>query len=156
MKLLIVEDDEIKRTQLAKFISEAVPQTEVEIARSYQSGIRAIIERVYKLIILDMTMPTFDIGADESGGRPQAYAGREILRQMDRRNIKSPVIVVTQFDRFGEGKDKLTLSELNQQLLKDHPGNYLGAVYYNTTVDSWKDELLTLINKYNQTEGSHD
>ena len=152
MKLLLVEDDEIKRTQLVSFIAEFLPQFKIEIAKSYQSGIKAIIDNDYRLIILDMTMPTFDIGIDEYGGRPQAYAGREILQQMDRREIKSPVIVVTQFDRFGEGKDKLTLAELEEQLFNAHPNIYKGAIYYNTAVDSWKNQLLQAINKCCEVE----
>lgn len=148
MNLLLVEDDEIKRAQLVSFITETVPNIKIDIAKSYQTGIKAIISHSYRLIILDMTMPTFDIGIDEYGGRPQAYAGREILQQMDRREIKSPVIVVTQFDRFGEGNNKLALAELNEELLKAHPINYKGAIYYSTTVDSWKNQLRQVINKY--------
>lgn len=145
MKLLIIEDDEIKRNELMKYISSSIPSATIETAKSYQSGLKAIIAKQYKIIILDMTMPTFDIGLEEPGGRPQAYAGREILRQMDRRDIKIPVIVVTQFDRFGEGKDKLTLEELDGQLKMAHPMNYKGSVYYNTTSDSWKSELLSTL-----------
>lgn len=141
MKILIVEDDENKRQQISDFIGEIVPQAEISIAKSYQSGLKQVIAKNTDLILLDMTMPTFDIGIDEDGGRPQAYAGREILRQMDRREIVTPVIIITQFDKFGEGIDELTLPELDHQLYQDHPQIYQGAIYYSAALGIWKELL---------------
>ena len=141
MNILIVEDDENKRIQLINFLNVQFPNIDINIAKSFQSGLRAIINDLPDLIILDMTMPTFDIGVNEDGGRPQALAGREILRQMLRRSINIPVIVVTQFDRFGEGADMLTLEELDEKLYRDHQSVYFGAVYYDITFEGWKEKL---------------
>lgn len=145
MNILIVEDDDNKRNQVVGFISSSFDNAKFIIARSLQSGLRSAIEGDIELIILDMTMPTFDISLEEDGGRPQAYAGREILRQMKRRKINIPVIVLTQFDRFGEGKDSLTLAELDAQLKDAHSDYYLGAIYYDVSSERWKDELNLLI-----------
>ena len=147
LKILIVEDDENKRSQIYDFVNSIHSSYIIKTARSLQSGLRAIIEGEINLIILDMTLPTFDINVNEHGGRPQAYAGREILRQMDRRNIHTPVIVVTQFDRFGEGNDVLTLTELDAQLKTAHSTNYKGSVYYNVTLEGWKEELRKLMHE---------
>ena len=151
MIILIVEDDENKSSQLQTFLYGAFPQAQLSVARSLQSGLRAVITCTYDLVILDMTMPTYDIGVDEDGGRPQAYAGREILRQLDRREIAVPVIVVTQFDRFGEGAEALTLTQLDMQLRQEHPLNYKGAVYYSPALEGWKDALHREIVKVCQT-----
>lgn len=141
MRLLIVEDDENKRTQLTAFISVRFPEADISTARSFQSGLRQIVTGSFDLIILDMSMPTFDVGVDEDGGRPQVYAGREILRQMDRRKIVVPVVIVTQFETFGEGDASLTLQQLAAQLKIAHPHTYFGAVYYNAAYEDWKEEL---------------
>jgi CheY-like chemotaxis protein len=147
LKILLVEDDDIKSGHISKFLSNKIPELIIDNAKSYQSALKKIVSSNYDLIILDMTLPTFDISADESGGRPQAYAGREILRQMDRRNINVPVIVVTQFDKFGEGKDSMTLKQLESQLRLSHPSNYICAIYYSSTIDDWKNELTLCICK---------
>jgi CheY-like chemotaxis protein len=147
MNILIVEDDENKRNQIIEFIKEEIPTSNVTIAKSFQTGLRSIVRGGFDLILLDMTMPTFDIGFDEDGGRPQAYAGREILRQMDRREIATPVIVVTQFDKFGAGVDELRLEELDEQLRGEHPASYQGAVYYNAAYADWKQELAKMISE---------
>jgi CheY-like chemotaxis protein len=141
MRLLVVEDDENKRNQILGFISERFSSVEVTAAESLQSGLKLIVGEHFDLILLDMTLPTFDIGIDEDGGRPRAYAGREILRQMDRRKIGTPVLVLTQFDKFGEGADALTLPELDGLLHQSHPNTYQGAIYYSSSVEDWKEEL---------------
>lgn len=145
MNILVVEDDENKRNQLTEFLNSEFPSAALQTAHSLQSGLRAIICGGVDLVLLDMTMPTFDIGENEDGGRPQAYAGREILRQMERREINIPVIVVTQFDRFGEGNDILGIEELDEQLFKEHRGMYGGAVYYDVTLGGWKEKLADKI-----------
>lgn len=145
MRILLIEDDEIKRNQINRFLLESLKKADIKIAKSLQSGLKAIINNDFDFILLDMTMPTFDIGLDEDGGRPRAYGGREILQQMARRQILIPVIVVTQFDRFGKGADSLTLSELDEQLKFIYKNNYLGCIFYNSAVDSWKKDLKRLI-----------
>lgn len=141
MRLLLVEDDENKRTQIINFMNESLPGAEIVTAASYQSGVRELLRGPYEFILLDMTMRTYDITPEEEGGRPQAYAGRSILRQMDRRDIRIPVILVTQFDRFGEASDLLTLEQLDLQLGSEFPGIYRGAVYYNPAVAGWEEAL---------------
>lgn len=145
MQFLIIEDDENKLNQIQSFLALKYSEVLVEAARSLRSGLDRIMQGKHDLIILDMSMPTFDIGVEEDGGRPQSYAGREILRQMQRRHITKPVIVITQFDRFGQGAATLTLSQLDEQLLRDHADIYKGAIFYDATSEGWKDELKNFI-----------
>jgi hypothetical protein len=96
-------------------------------------------------IVLDMNLPNCDVTLEESGGRLQQFAGRELLRQMCRRQLSRHVIVVTAFDYFGEGQDKITLPELDKELRADFSDNYRGAVYYHPTLDDWKRSLPDMI-----------
>lgn len=145
MKILLVEDDENKRVELDKFLRNQFPGNDVSLAKSYHSALNSVIKDPHDLILLDMTMPTYDINAEEDGGRPQHYAGREILRQLERRKINTPVIVVTQFDVFGEGLGALTRAQLDLQLRHEHSANYRGTIYYNAASDAWKVELKSAI-----------
>jgi CheY-like chemotaxis protein len=147
VKVLVVEDDEDKRRQIGELLRDHFQQIEIKEAKSQQSGLKSILEGAFDLIILDMTMPTFDITAREDGGRPQAYGGRELLRHMKRRSIRAPAVVLTQFDRFGEGADLLTLRELDEELRREHPGNYAGAVHFSVTDEEWKGDLLRVISE---------
>lgn len=152
MKILIIEDDDIKREQIIHFMEESLPEINIIAVRSVQGALKKITSNQFDLIILDMTLPTFDYGRDENGGRIRAYGGRDILRQMDRHEIITPVIMVTQFDRFGKGDESLTLEELDLELQSEHNRNYKGSVYYNAAYDDWKSSLRNLISKFANEE----
>lgn len=141
MNVLIVEDDENKLGQIVGFIIENVLSANIVKAHSYQGGLRQLKAGSFDLVIMDMSMPTYDVTLHEEGGRPQAYAGRELLRQMTRRRISTPVIVVTQYDRFGEGSEARTFEQLDAELAVAHPSTYMGMVYYNSALEGWKEEL---------------
>lgn len=154
MHILLVEDDDNKRSQLEAFLNESASSISVDTARSLQSGLRALLSQEYDLVLLDMTLPTFDIGIDEDGGRPQAYAGRELLRQMERHSITTPAVVVTQFDRFGEDTDALTLLQLDDQLRSSHPINYWGCVYYDAGISEWREALAEIVTHIRNSTGA--
>jgi CheY-like chemotaxis protein len=128
-----------------ELLGEQWPDCSVVEARSLNSGLKQIARDKFDLIILDMTMPTFDIGSDEEGGRPQAYGGRELLRQIKRRRIETPVIVLTQFDRFGKEPDQRSIEELDTELRRDHQSNYVRSIRYNVAFDAWRKDLVDAI-----------
>ena len=141
MNTLIVEDDENKRKQISEFLKSEIPDIYIAERKSYQSGLKEILKGNIDLILLDMSMPTYDISSTEAGGRPRPFAGRDILRYMDRKKIKVPVIIVTQFETFGEAEETISLSELQTMMEKNHTNTYKGTVYYNASLNSWKDDL---------------
>jgi CheY-like chemotaxis protein len=144
MKILLVEDDEDKREQLMNFVIEKLG-IDFKEARSYQGGLRLIKEEQFDLILLDMTMPTFDISSTENGGRSQPFGGEMLLYEIIRREIKSKVIVVTQFDIFGKGDEEITIKDLDLKLSTLFKDTYLGIVQYNISYTGWKDILYDKI-----------
>ena len=145
MRVLLVEDDENKRAQISSFLAELFPALSVVIERSLQSGLRRLRKELPDLILLDMTLPNYDPGPDEPGGEPHIFGGREFLRQMDRFDIRVPVVVVTQFGTFGSGSNARNLKDVDAELRGSHPEIYRGAIYYNAAIQGWKDELRTCI-----------
>lgn len=145
MHVLLVEDDENKQLQLRQFLSETYPRVSVDTARSLRNGIHLIRSTNPDLIILDMTLPSYDIGPDEPGGQMHPLGGREFLEQMDRFDLIVPVVVVTQFERFGKGPNAMHLHDLDIVLRKEHSVVYRGVVYYHAAIHGWKQELKELI-----------
>jgi CheY-like chemotaxis protein len=144
-KLLLVEDDDNKRAQLLQVVRDHAPTLEVMSARSLKSGLLLLKQNTPDVILLDMTLPTFDIGPGEAGGDTHPFGGREFLQEMRRFKLRIPVVVVTQFETFDLGREMTTLHALDLQLRRDYPEVYLGAVYYHAAIQSWKDELITLM-----------
>lgn len=145
MKILLVEDDDNKRTHLSQFVVEAIPSADLTVARSLQSGLRSVRASRADLVLLDMTLPTYDVGPDESGGSTRAFGGREFLKELRRFNLRVPVIVVTQFETFGSGSEMTTLGVLDKELRHDFPNIYRGVVYYHAAIQSWKEQLKQMI-----------
>lgn len=154
MKILLVEDDENKRAQLEHFIRSSWPKNVLDVAISLQSGLRKVQETNYSVVILDMTLPNYDLGIDESGGIIHALGGKEFLRKMKRFKVRTPVVVVTQFETFGKGAERLDLESLMTSLANDYGGLCIGTVYYNSAIDTWKGQLAALVNKVRKEEPS--
>lgn len=143
MKILIVEDNKNKLTRLKEFIQgiTKINDIQIEEANSFTSGIRKINQKVWDLIILDMTLPTYDITHRETGGDKKPVAGKEIMKRMLHRNILIPVIIVTQFETFGE--NKLTLDLLDKEFEEEYKKIWRGTVFYEG--DKWKGNFEQLL-----------
>jgi DNA-binding NarL/FixJ family response regulator len=139
MRILIVDDDNNKLGQIHQFLAEILQGAQFVEARSYQGGLREVVRNTPDMMVLDMSMPTFDPAGGNSRWRP--FAGRDVLREMQRHKIHIPVVIVTQFENFGDGTSEKTLQELAAELARDFPLQYVGTVYYHAAQSQWKVEL---------------
>lgn len=153
MKILIVENDNIKSSQVIKFINKElhISNDKITVKKSFQSGLESILTSKYDLLILDMSLPTFDINESDDGGETLDRGGEIILQEMSRENIIIPALILTQYEDFGD----ISLSEIDDLLKKEYSDFYLGCVYYNVSQDDWKLELKKLINNKNYDFNSH-
>lgn len=144
MQCLIIEDDTYKSEHLQKILEKNF-DISIEIKAAYKSGLIDALKPEYDFILLDMSMLTFDISSQEKGGRPRHFAGKEIMLQMKRRNILTPVIIITQFENFGEGTEKINLNDLTKQVEDIQYPGYKKTIFYNMTKNEWQDELIETI-----------
>lgn len=148
MNVLIIDDDELKLEQLIEFLSCEFKNFKLSTQKSYHSGLNTILKENENLglILLDMSMPTFDITAYETGGRRRSFAGRDILDQMKWNEINIPVIIVTQFESFEEYGRTITLLQLSYELKKSFSDSFIGHVFFKSSQMNWKENLKKLIN----------
>jgi len=148
MEILIIEDDHNKYQHIHNFLDRAIPETKFVTKKSYQSGLREALKKAFDLIVLDMSLPTYDINPPEELGGPfRTYAGEEILFELKRRGHHQAVLIVTQFESFGEGDTSMTLNELKDRLARLFSELYIDTIYYNAFETSWKEELSLIINR---------
>jgi CheY-like chemotaxis protein len=145
MLILIAEDEDSKLTRLREFVSEAFPNDEVREARSVRGTIDALQEKAPDLLLLDMSLPTYDIAAGESGGRPQGFGGIEVVRHMERDEIRVPTLVVTQHPVIPKDGKLVDLKDIEKMVRDETPDNFRGLIYYDTVSGGWKKDLLTAI-----------
>jgi CheY-like chemotaxis protein len=112
---------------------------------SLRSALKILLkERDFDLLLLDMSMPGFDVSDTEPiGGEPEGFAGQELMSQMKLRGIVVPVVVITQYKAFAKGT--VGLSDLIDRFKLEFDEIFLGAIYYSTSAFSWRRELAEYV-----------
>lgn len=147
MNFLIIEDDTNKIRGISSFLIEHYPNSSIDVKKAYQSGLKAIYTQSYDMVFLDMQLPTFDIQSGEDGYKFRKLAGMDILNELKRKKRQAKIIIVTQFETFGEGDSYIELSGLKFLLKQQFPENYIDTVYYNPSQSNWKSELINIFQK---------
>jgi len=147
MKVLVIEDDKFKAEQLCGFVRENLPEADLRCCRSYQSGLLAIEDLQPDIVLLDMVIPNYDLSESEMGFDVRLFGGVDVLREVKREGFECKVVVVTQFEDFGEGEEKTTFRELQVSLAEGYAENYVGAVYYHPTRSDWVPVLQRLVSE---------
>lgn len=145
MRVLLVEDEDPKRDHLIACLSRISMQIQLVIAKSVRSAVDELRKEHFDLVILDMSLPTFDIKINEAGGRPQGFGGVEVMRYMERLEVKTPVVVVTAYEAFSEDGRELDLTSLTAQLNRDHANVFVELIYYNSISGSWEEKLKNTV-----------
>ena len=140
-KLLIVDDDNYKTVNIENLIASYNNSIEVSVERALNPGLLRIRNDTFDLIILDMSLPLFD-KAESSNFNP--FGGIKFLKEMKRKRIEIPTIIVTQYEIFGEGESRKT-SEMIDIQCKEGFNNYYGLVIYSSINNKWTERLLKMI-----------
>jgi len=145
----IVEDNTLKANSIFDFLNEAYGTFfHTCIFGSFQSALRAIEASVPDLIVLDMTLPTFDRKPNGREGRMRPIGGYDLMYKMRHRSVTSAVIVVTQLEQFGDGEEEVSFSEITMRCERDFPDLFLGSVYYDQGGQLWQNDLAALVQTF--------
>ncbi|MDL2195678.1 response regulator [Shewanella algae] len=146
VKILIVEDNEFKRQRIFEVFTNDNHSLSVDECYSFTSAWKLISEGGYDLVILDMSLPTFDKSQSEPGGAFRVFGGKELARKMAKRGIDSKFIFVTQYKNFSDNISSYSFDSLKTELSKNYEGSCLGFIFYSNTQSDWKEELLLAVN----------
>ena len=147
MRILIIEDEHDKREKIKKQVEVLIgTEAVIEERESLRGGLKAILSLSdLDLILLDMSMPSFDL-TDEFGSEdPESFAGIEIMSQMKLREINVPVLVVTQYKSFEKGS--VSLEDLIEKMTSEFKPFFKGTIYYDSLLEGWKKQLSDYLEK---------
>jgi DNA-binding NarL/FixJ family response regulator len=147
MIINIVEDTEEKLESIVKFIDNNFEYTELFSFASYQSGLKQVKLSPPDILILDMTIPTFDRKPGKREGRFRPLGGYDLMRKLKLKSIKTKVIVLTHLGSFGEGDEKMSFEAMTTKCEKEFDKMFIGSIRYRHGDERWKDELKILMNK---------
>ncbi|MBB6118066.1 CheY-like chemotaxis protein [Rahnella inusitata] len=146
MGFILIEDDDFKKKKILDFLNDHFSSEIFYTAGSVTSAIDLLKnEAGSQLILLDMSLPTYDHEKNSDTGRPQGFGGIEILRYMEFIGDERKVIVVTQFDSFTVNGENMNISHIERQLNDEFSDVFIGVVQFDVISDSWKNSLINLI-----------
>ncbi|MGR5126656.1 hypothetical protein [Photobacterium swingsii] len=145
LDVLIADDDKEKTEELVRVLKSKLEIGVLDFSISYNSTAKKLKNSEYDLVLLDMSMPTFNPKSNKNKPTLKALAGKDIMVKLKYRAIKVPVIVVTQFDIFGRHSDAIGIEHLISDLRNNFPDNFVGCIYYNTQSNLWEKELIDMI-----------
>ena len=142
MKILFVEDENIKRRDIMNYLSTDLNINDIDVVHSLMGGMLALKKKNYKMVLLDMSLPLYDInGEDEEINEFEAFGGIEILDEIERKELDVKVLVITAFDVIEDDTKKIRLDQLDNQMKENYARFYLGCIHYDQSSVEWKYEL---------------
>lgn len=148
ISVLIVEDEMPKFLHIKGYLIELCGHLEIAHARSVSSALDSLEDNLPDLLVLDMSLPTFDISDNEGGGRPQGFGGIEILRSMLLEDMQCPTIVMTGYPAFQKDSgEKVGLDDLSDELEKEFSVFLKGTLHFNSTFSEWRIKLQQILKK---------
>lgn len=146
MNILYVEDEEEKAREVVTYLQE---KNKVVLKKSYTSGVSAIYDDTYDLILLDMSLPLYDYGSeDEDENEFDTFAGVDIIDELVRLERTEKVVIITAFDILGEDDNRVDVHQLDERLRSEYERNYIGTIYYDVSSLEWRRELQEIIKKH--------
>lgn len=148
MNVLLVEDDEFKAADIAKVLADSLPDAEVQRAMSVTSALRAMTNDSYSLVILDMSLPTFELSGPGGGGSPQGQGGLEVLRLARRLENRSPFVIVTQYPDIDLDGREIPLPAATKALRR-FGVDVKKCILYESDGDAWRAPLRECLSEMN-------
>lgn len=145
MQVLLIEDDDFKARRITQALITIYPTADLRTERSVNAGLIALAKEHPQLLLLDMSLSTFSIGPTEGGGRPQNFGGLDVMEQMDRLGLVTPVIVITQFNSFKRDDKEISLEKLEDELKQRYPVYFKALIFYNSRESRWERQLRKIL-----------
>lgn len=145
MQIFIVEDDALKAESVRSFLNELADDIEVRVYRSYQSGLLALQQQTPDLVVLDMTLPTYDRSPNQRVGRLRALGGYDLLRKLALKRQNTNSVVLTMLSVFGEDDEQVTFDDMAEKCINEFAGSYKGAIFFEIDDSGWRTELARVV-----------
>ena len=144
MNLLLVEDEAQKLDELNR-LCLSFPRARTVSVRSVRSALDYFREGgLVDLMILDMSLPTFDIDETESGGTPRPFGGIDVMRNLSRLDLQVATVVFTGYQSFEDDSGVITIDILEDKMREEFGAFLIEVVQYTPFSDDWMNRLKNI------------
>lgn len=140
MKLLIVEDDDYKYSQLEKFSKSTLfDSAEIYSATSVRDAIVVLESTIPNKIILDMSLPSHSPKAGEGSPLSLPNGGIEVILELASKNFeKIPIIILTQYSEIEVEDEYYNIHDAHAAIRDNYGISNLTVVHYEHENEKWK------------------
>lgn len=145
MKVLIVEDNEIKRDLIIKTIKENYNKSTIEISNNTMSAKEKLQNNSYDILILDLNLPNFE--DEECEDEAGILLFKEINKSNKLYNKPAEIIIMTAYDNLKEKYEE----EIQKGLFN--------IIKFDSSEEDWKEKLknkLKYIQDYKKNIGQEE
>lgn len=142
INILVVEDNEFKRKRIVEVLQSEFKEISVTESYSFTSAWKMITKYKFDLILLDMSLPTFDKTTSNSGGDFRVFGGKELARKMSKRSTHSKFIFITQYKSFSDNVNSYSYESLKDEQLSQYQEKCVGFILYSNTKSEWREDLI--------------
>lgn len=145
MRILLVEDDEHKRRSIVSALRACNQSFEVVDAESLYTGIQAIDDVPFDLVVLDMAIPSHPPEPGE--GSPVSFntGGLDILLELESRGRSDRCIVITQFPEIEISQIFYPVDVAAAAIEKELGYKVIECVAYSEGGDDWLKQFSGLL-----------
>lgn len=147
MKVLLVEDQEEKKSEIVDLVEERFP-CDITWVRSYNGAVNELIDNSFQIVLLDMTIPLVDPENGMEDDEIGQLLGCKIIEFIARRGLKTKIIPVSQHSMFESGVLEQSFEELVDYYKKKFPELVMAGVFFPRGVLKSKSDLCEVISKY--------
>lgn len=147
MKVLVVEDDQLKMNDIQHFIKEEIKEVKVDCAESYATAVSMCYTVKYDFVVLDMNIPRYDKSDND---KSIVFNGGEmIVRELVSEDIFLKFAFVSGYETVGDE----SIASFDERMKEYSPNTYCGFVSFEVNDDSWKQKLGKILK--NQLYAEH-
>lgn len=143
--ILIVEDDDFKRGEIARVISDLVHGYISVTASSVQAAVAALRSREFDCVVLDISLPSHDPRKGESSPTSMPSGGLEVLMELAFLKRTDPVLVVTQYPEVEIDGSFVPLARLSRRVSEVLQVKLSGVILFDKDSDEWRGRLRTAV-----------
>ncbi|MER9317045.1 hypothetical protein NKI31_16325 [Mesorhizobium sp. M0659] len=152
-RVLVAEDVDGKFADLINVISDTISPDECVRARNLNDAEDLLMNEVWSLLILDLSMDISASGSMDLGSGHATLAGIDVVERISLLKMNVPVLIVTGFDSFQDpdrfDNDIMYIDDVDK-LIGGLLGNYhLGIIRYGR--DDWREELINILSVWGVT-----
>ena len=141
MKILIVEDEDLKMKDIQRFVAEQYPMAVIDTSASYADAVKLCYAVIYDFLILDMNIPQYGRGDHDKS--INSNGGEMIVRELYSEDIFIKFVFVSQYETVGDE----SIESFDKRRVTYSPQTYCGFVFFEVNDDAWKLKLSNILKK---------